>query len=152
MVNNKEEFEKAISDLDALWLTLDGEARGEPIEGIIAVGCVIRNRVNEQKKTYKDVCLAHLQFSAWNDGDPNLLEMMSSYNFSVDQAGKAQTKDMLQLQYIAKGILTNQILDNTFGSNHYLTVKLYHSVDCPLWAKAANLLTIIGHQYFLKAA
>jgi hypothetical protein len=59
-----------LPDEAILALTLYGEARGEPIEGIIAVGCVIRNRVNDTKKrwpnTYRGVCLQPWQFSALN--------------------------------------------------------------------------------------
>ena len=33
-----------LTDVQILALTLFGEARSEPIEGIVGVGCVIRNR------------------------------------------------------------------------------------------------------------
>src|SRR5258707_944915 len=49
-----------LSDNEVLSLTLIGEARGEPIEGIIAVGCVIRIRMHHSPAkyhNYSDVCL-----------------------------------------------------------------------------------------------
>ena len=53
--------------------TLYGEARGEPREGIEAVANVILNRVlsNRYPNTIAKVCLQRLQFSCWNDNDPN---------------------------------------------------------------------------------
>jgi hypothetical protein len=53
--------------------TLYGEARGEPKEGIEAVANVILNRVRSERypKTVAKVCLQRLQFSCWNDRDPN---------------------------------------------------------------------------------
>ena len=58
-----------LSDTHTVALTLYAEARGEPIEGRIAVANVIRNRVRLQKARYgfspKQVCLKAHQFSCW---------------------------------------------------------------------------------------
>ena len=57
-----------MTDLEALTLTLYGEARGEPIEGLIGVAMVIRNRVRDKYRgavNYEEVCLAPAQFSCW---------------------------------------------------------------------------------------
>ena len=66
-------------DMTAAW-TLWGEARGEPVHGIVAVACVIYNRayrdafvshdehLNMEERIPK-ICLAHKQFSFWVDGE-----------------------------------------------------------------------------------
>jgi spore germination cell wall hydrolase CwlJ-like protein len=53
--------------------TIYGEARGESIETMLAVGWVIRNRLcsGHYGATYKDVVLQPKQFSCWNKNDPN---------------------------------------------------------------------------------
>ncbi len=53
-----------------------GEARGEPIQGKLAVAHVVLNRVKAQSyygKTIRDVILKPWQFSCFNENDPNLL-------------------------------------------------------------------------------
>jgi hypothetical protein len=56
-----------LTDVQILALTLFGEARSEPIEGIVGVGCVIRNRVTAGLdwwgEGYRGVCLAPYEFS-----------------------------------------------------------------------------------------
>lgn len=61
------------SDLLYLAKTIYGEARGESIETMFAVGWVIRNRLKVERygNTYKDVVLQPKQFSCWNKDDPN---------------------------------------------------------------------------------
>lgn len=65
----------AMLDINLLHLakTIYGEARGESIETMFAVGWVIRNRLQVRRhgNTYKDVVLQPKQFSCWNEGDPN---------------------------------------------------------------------------------
>lgn len=58
---------------DDAWgaMTIDGEARGEPIDGQIAVGEVIRNRARRLRRTVPAVVLAPEQFSCWSTHDPN---------------------------------------------------------------------------------
>jgi len=59
--------------------TLWGEARGESEEGQVAVGHVIKNRVEKKTwygKTIKDVCLKKWQFSCWNENDPNRIRFL----------------------------------------------------------------------------
>ena len=53
--------------------TIYGEARGESVETMLAVGWVIRNRLQAKRygDTYKDVVLQRKQFSCWNKDDPN---------------------------------------------------------------------------------
>lgn len=139
-----------LSDLEILTLTLIGESRGEPIEGIVAVGCVIRNRTLAQKKTYDEICLAPKQFSCWNENDPNRVlleelgsEMMLGSNFTVPS--------YIQCQYIARGIFENKILDNVHGALNYMTLELWNSRNRPSWARNVNFAISKGNQIFFTA-
>lgn len=140
-----------LTDFEALWLTLYGEARGEPVEGQIGVANVIRNRHEESGKSIHDICLAPKQFSCWNMDDPNrplLIELATA-----DMMNQPLKDPLLrQLKYIAAGIISGDILDNTKNSNHYLTTALYRSLDCPLWAKKGQLMITLGRQTFLWSA
>ncbi len=63
-----------LSQQEIIGLTIYGEARGELVEGQIAVGCVIRNRMHlkpSKYKSYHEVCLEPKQFSCWNSDDKN---------------------------------------------------------------------------------
>ena len=66
---------------DDLWIfakTIWAEARGEPLEGQIAVANVILNRARQGGWWGDDVagvCCKSKQFSCWNEGDPNRARM-----------------------------------------------------------------------------
>ena len=77
-----EQVRAALDDWQALTLTLYGEASAEPIEGKVAVGCVVRNRVqtpNRYGSTYRAVCHQRAQFSCWwtFGGVPNYRRVMA---------------------------------------------------------------------------
>lgn len=139
-----------ISPIETLGLTIIGEARGEPVEGQVAVGCVIRNRLYhnpEKYKSYKDVCLEPSQFSCWNPVDPN-------YGMLLDLAIKLinnQTITDLYLRqclFVAQGIANNDIRDNTHGALNYLTSSLFN-LHPPSWAKNPKKMITYGKQVFI---
>lgn len=136
---------------EILTLTLYGEARGEAIEGQIAVANVIMNRFISNRSKYKtiiDVCLEPKQFSCWNVGDPNRVKL----GLLVDQISEGYdvAKIDSQLAWIAAGIISRSIRDNTKGSNHYMTTDLYLSDKKPSWANNPKSTKVIGnHTFFL---
>lgn len=136
------------SDDEILALTIIGEARGEPIEGQVAVGCIIRNRLhsNEAYKNYSDVCLETNQFSCWNANDPNrpFLEELGQKMLFNQEINDAYIKQCI---YVAHGIVSWSIMDNTGGSKYYMTMRLFN-LDRPKWAKNAKNQTIKGKQVF----
>lgn len=145
-----DKFVEALGSLEVLSLTIYGEARGESISGQIAVGCVIRNRFWEAShKSYKDICLAPLQFSCWNDDDPNhiLLESMAQRLITGSNIVDAH---YIQCSWVAEGIIDNLILDNTNKAHNYMTKELFDR-DKPNWAKATTEVTEIGKQVFFTA-
>jgi spore germination cell wall hydrolase CwlJ-like protein len=60
-----------LSVLEAIALTIYGEARGESWEGKLAVGFVIMNRSRLWKKSIKEIVYAPNQFSCYLSNDPN---------------------------------------------------------------------------------
>lgn len=134
----------SLSDLEVLTLTIHGEARGEPIEGQIAVACVIRNRVNKLN-TFKGICLAPKQFSCWNQNDPNrpILEEIAQKMVAGQPTGLDQEL------WVARGIINDSIRDNTNNAKDYLTKKLFDSASVS-WAKHPKNPIIIGNQVFFN--
>lgn len=138
-----------LSDLEILTLTLIGEARGEVVEGIIAVGNVIRNRSRKLNKTIDEICLTPKQFSCWDLEDPNraVLEEIAQIML-IGQPLKDPIYN--QCAYIANGIMFGSLLDNTHGSLNYLTLKLWDN-NRPSWAKNVNFAVSKGNQIFFTA-
>lgn len=129
MNNEERALFNELRDFQLLALVIRAEADGEPIEGKIAVGCTIRNRVNAKTyfgKTYHDVILKPRHFSCFNDGNKRL-------PFCVDLARNirgAVNRDRLtnEAKWLALGIISELVIDNTKGSTHY------HRFDCdPYW-------------------
>lgn len=134
---------------EIIGLTLYGEARGEPIDGIIAVANVIKNRMRGGKSAH-DVCLAPSQFSCWNINDPNYSKLMTMSQ-QLKSNGLINDKYFDQCLYIANGIVNNHLLDNTNQSMNYMTKSLFYSPDRPSWALIPKgQLKIIGSHVFFS--
>lgn len=131
-------------------LTIYGEARGESVEGQIAVANVIFNRWKDNPKKYKsvkDVCLEPKQFSCWNENDPNRDKLLA-LGEDIDK-NKELDKVMQQCIYIARGVIGCKLLDNTKGSKYYITKSLWDN-SRPLWAKTpiTKPLSIGNNNFF----
>lgn len=151
-----QEIKLGLTERDTLLLTLLGEARGEEIEGRLSVGCVIRNRVKDDRwpDTIKDVCLQRWQFSCWNSIDPNYPKLIEHGRFLVsDHAIRstfvAQALD-LETRWVAEGLITGVVRDRVGGANHYMTRRLWESPDCPIWGKGKSPTGFIGKHVFFK--
>jgi len=143
-----DEIRKNLTDSEVLFLTLFGEARGEPVEGQIAVANVVLNRTRIRNMSIRDICLQPKQFSCWNESDPNrklLEEMAKVFLFSNEP-----TIEHPQLWWIVEGIVSKKVIDNTKGRDHYLTKTLFVSTARPSWAKVPKSDPIvIGHHVFI---
>ena len=137
-----------LSDLDLLALTLWGEARGEPVEGLCAVANVIRNRVRRGAwgTTYAAVVRAPQQFSCWDraGGVKNFTQLQTLTD--AVQHGDVPDDPVLRTCYwIAEGALRGVLPDNTGGSCHY------HATIIPIfprWARGVPAQAIIGAHTF----
>ncbi len=136
-----------MTDLHALTLTIWGEARGEPIEGKIAVAMVICNRVMAhygKAQTYADVCLAKAQFSAWTE------EVSQMQQADIELSGGHADPVLALCEEIARATIAGQLADNTGGANHYLTTAALHG-NAPAWARGVTGREI-GSQTFMRLA
>lgn len=140
---------RQITNKQILSLTIIGEARGEPIESQVAVGCVIRNRLNYNPYkylSYHDVCLERLQFSCWNENDPNrplllrLADRMSNDELINDLY-------LRQCMFVAIGIVDYLILDNTNRAQYYMTTELFQQKTVK-WARGAKNIKEFGRQTY----
>ena len=138
----------ALSEHNVFALTLFGEVRSEPIGGLIAVACVIRNRVRTKYRgtTYRDVCLAPWQFSCWKKegGAANHAALVALASALV--AGH-EPKDaaFAECNFIAGGIM-HDVLRNRIGAcRHYYAAGTTE----PAWAKGKTpAYTIGGHLFY----
>jgi len=141
------EFEK-LSDKQLLSMLLYGEARGEPVEGQIAVANVVRNRVKKPSwwgSTWQEVILKPMQFSCFNQNDPNYQHLIKMIQTPIEMP-----TIMRQLLWIAEGILYDLLEDNTNGACYYMTKLLYNSNNRPIWAERLKLTCVKGNHVFLK--
>jgi N-acetylmuramoyl-L-alanine amidase len=122
-----------------LALTMWGEARGHGVEGMSAVGHVIKNRaLADNKKLFghgiKGVAMktnakgVH-QFSCWNKGDPNIAAMASLQTMPTETLEYKRWEEAYKLAY---DILQGRSEDPTGGALFYHTTEVHPSWDAHL--------------------
>ena len=127
-----------LTENEILALTLYGEARSEPIEGIVAVGSVIANRASDSKQrwgtTIRGVCLQPFQFSCWNviGGDKNYARLMQMAQALVARSPEMKHPAMEQCSWVALGIARKALQDRVKGSTHYHAASMSPR---PAWAQ-----------------
>jgi N-acetylmuramoyl-L-alanine amidase len=144
------EIKTALSQRDAVALTLWGEARNEPVEGIVAVANVIRHRQVKTGRSWKTVVHQRLQFSCWwpQGGAANYERVISLARKIVTGQGLTQVA-WHECDWIAEGILQGRFRDNVQGARHYLTTALLKA-DPPAWAKSGRVVAEIGRHTFIS--
>lgn len=147
------EIRAALTDVDAVALTLWGEARNEPIESIVAVANVIAHRRAARMETWKAIVHRRAQFSCWwsTGGAANKLNAERVYATArqlVD--GDAPTAAAwIECRWVAEGIVAGRPRDNVKGARHYCTTVLLKSAP-PAWTKGRTPAVTIGaHAFFV---
>lgn len=142
----------AITGAKLLALVAWGEARGEPIEGQVAVMHVIRNRYltgERYGRGWHGVMLRPKQFSCLNPGDPNLEQILDlGERFDAEVAQKHQP--ITQLWILAVGVVNGGILDNTDGANHYHVAPDADGGILPKWVRGVEPVARIGAHWFYR--
>ena len=141
MIDNK--IFLALSETDLLALLIYGEARGEIYSGKLAVAHVVRNRAAQFSwygKSIKEVCLKKMQFSCFNEFDPNRKKLL--------ELAEMEEKPTIYAECYkaAKDVLTGNCADITFGATHYCNRKLCD----PVWIYSMRKQTEIGNHEFYK--
>jgi N-acetylmuramoyl-L-alanine amidase len=132
-------------------LTLYGEARNERIEGLVAVACVIRNRVNAGRfgADYRDICLAPWQFSCWKreGGEANHAEVLKAARSIALK--KLLGPALRECVWVADGAVGDILRDVTRKSTHYMTRQLWETKP-PKWAIGRTPAIGIGAHVFFN--
>lgn len=140
-----------LSELEVLALTLHHEASGEGPNGMVAVGCVIRNRAEWGKwgPTLRAVCLAFKQFSCWRPaGGTTNYGRLVLHADSV-RAGRMPT-GLAKAFDAARGIL-GDLPDVTHGADHYFApASMFPKGSTPVWARGLTPTTTIGNHVFFR--
>jgi spore germination cell wall hydrolase CwlJ-like protein len=115
-------------DRDLLAKTLMAEAGGEGLEGMLAAGSVINNRVGAggYGDTLQDVIMKPGQFSAWNS-----VTGYAGGEGGLDMANMTPSQEAYQ---VADMILSGNYQDPTGGATHYYNP----SVESPNWGQRAG--------------
>ena len=136
---------------EILAMTIAGEARGEPIQGQIAVAWVVKNRADNPKWWGNDiisVCLRRYQFEMYNFLVKEEIDWRDLYmgirQHSQWDAIRAVTKRIHRA--IAEAVIVGLIPDPTSGSTHYYNPK-YAS---PAWANDLEYVKTIGQHRFYR--
>lgn len=109
------------------------EARGESLEGQIAVGHVVMNRAEHRKKTAKEIVLQPMQFS-WHNGDqyPPIKEYGA----------------LLASMQAAEAVVMERLEGKTLGgADHYFA----DYISPPSWSRAMKQVAKIGKHIFLRS-
>lgn len=146
------ETRAALTDREAFILTLWAEARGEPIEGKVAVASVILNRWRQPRRygqTIKAVCHARAQFSCWwkFGGAANYQAL---YRRAAAVAAGTSFDDALwrECVWVVDGLTTGALRSRVGTSTHYLTSALLKAAP-PAWAQGKKPAYVVAaHSFF----
>ncbi len=129
-----------------LGLTMKGEADEDGDIGMIAVGCVARNRWKHPRWWGHDVlsvCLRHsdsgiYQFDAWMPGTADRARILA-----IGENDPA----LLHVEALAAAIIAGTQADITHGADSYANLAVAH----PSWARDTHKLTArIGRHSFFR--
>lgn len=113
-------------------ITIYHEARGESMQGQIAVCHVILNRCLIRAQSIKEVVFAPKQFSCFNDGHPPIDDYAA----------------LLKAQEAVDRCLAERLEGkNLHGSDHYFATY----IAPPSWSKEMALVTTIGKHVFFRS-
>lgn len=129
-------------DLYCLAHNIYHEARGETVEGQIAVGYVTMNRVKTSSHNWPDTVCGNVfqrkQFS-WTLDRPYI-------NLSRESERRAYVRAVR----IASGVLEGKWEDKTEGATHYYAIKGMKDQKEPWWAGDYKVVSVVGNHTFLK--
>ena len=113
-------------DERVVMLTLLGEARGEGLTGIYAVGCVIQKRSSNRNLTPARVCQESWQFSIWNAGKGKIKKESELWYLYGVQSPVTESPSKKYARHLARKICDGRKLsqDYTGNADHYYSHKI----------------------------
>lgn len=129
-----------------------GEARGESVQGKIAVAWSAVNR--QLKKANKTVCqvvLAPLQYSIFNN-NPTLRAAATSLDIEPRQKNAIDTETWVESQRVAEQVLAGYAPDPTGGATHYIADRVMRQKGYvyPKWSRQYRQVAVIeNHRFFV---
>lgn len=135
-----------LSPLDLLTACIWAEARGEILEGQVAVCNVVLNRA--VRRTIKEVILQPAQFSWTNEKDPNYGAVIAQIQGRSAEQSLWHTAAVIAALGIARALV-----DLTHGATHYLNIELTRQLrggGLPNWVDLTKVTVKIGNHTFLK--
>jgi spore germination cell wall hydrolase CwlJ-like protein len=141
--------EDELAEQKCLATMVYGEARGEPLDGKIAVAYSAVNRAT--KKSVCDVVLAPKQYSIFNN-NPALKAAATSLHIEPRQKNKIDNESWERSVEVAKLVLAGKVSDPTDGATHYIADKVMKSKGYryPRWSKQYTQVAEIGGHRFFK--
>lgn len=138
----------ALTTQQKVALTMYGEARGEPIDGIRGIASVIMNRANAKGLSPAAIVLAKGQFSCWSP-------IQGGYNYEtlLDVARnvlRGVSSDHLKMMMIlAEAVIDKTLHDNVKKATHYYSPDaMIPKGRVPPWAIGLEPVIVIGHHRF----
>lgn len=126
-------------DRDTYIKTVWGEARGEPVEGQIAVAYVVKTRALWYPPTWwgmgvRGVCLAKKQFSCWNLDDPNYEKL---------KALQSDDPEYQKIAAVVDQVINGEVANPAPDATHYREVGV--TAD---WSVGHEGIKIGRHLFF----
>jgi hypothetical protein len=130
-------------------LTVYGEARGEPVLGMLGVLSVLHNRAAAKNRTLAEIAFQPYQFSCWNENDPNFPMLLQAARASLaGTLGFDAVRDVCC--HLGSRLVEEKLSDVTAGATHYHAV----TIPAPIWTRTPAKCTVqIGrHRFFSHVA
>jgi len=124
-------------------LTILGEARGEGVNGMYAVACIIERRMQEStvNHTAAEVCLQPWQFSVWNAGKGKV-KKESQLHYLWESKSKDYARQLARVVCNKDKDLQHSVIAY---ANHY------HRYDAkPSWTKKVKPVAKVKNHFFFK--
>jgi spore germination cell wall hydrolase CwlJ-like protein len=112
-------------------ITVYHEARGESIDGQIAVAQVILNRAEQKHQTPREIIFTPKQFSCFNEAQPPIKDY-AAFVIAMEAVERC-------MEHRIRG-------DTLYGANHYFNPK----VVLPFWASKMEKVASIGNHDFYR--
>jgi spore germination cell wall hydrolase CwlJ-like protein len=136
-----------LSDDQLLALCMYGEARNQGLDGMLAVGFVVINRVTKNGwfgKGIRGVVLKPLQFSCFNESDPNCKVLSFIAGGFVEETSRDSA--LRAAYWVSMGIHDGYLRSNVQGATHYHAVGIH-----PSWADSlVRVCQIKDHVFYVE--